>query len=151
MYWTSMLSSKVMPYLLRLAAPLMDSSIVQRKRATDILGDRTRQQNKGRLPQQGWCSLKMELQHVLDIDVAIKSYAISLPSSLMDLLTKEKDNWYPWWQKKTTKKMEAASKLYECTNFFCKSQHFFSNLSSNCFELLYLRNRQEQVKKALCC
>ena len=30
MYWTSMLPSKVMPYLLRLEAPLMDSSIVQR-------------------------------------------------------------------------------------------------------------------------
>ena len=28
LYFTSMLSSKVMPYLLRLAAPLMDSSIV---------------------------------------------------------------------------------------------------------------------------
>ena len=29
MYYTSMLPSKVMPYLLRLAAPLTDSSIVQ--------------------------------------------------------------------------------------------------------------------------
>ena len=47
MYIMLMLPSKVMPYLLRLAAPLMDSSIVQRKKATDILGDRTRQQKNG--------------------------------------------------------------------------------------------------------
>ena len=29
-----------------------------------------------------------------------------------------------------------------------KSQYFFSNLNYNCSDLLYLRNIQEQVKKA---
>ena len=38
--------------------------------ATDILGDRTRQQNRWKLPPQG---LKMENQNVLNVDDAIKS------------------------------------------------------------------------------
>jgi hypothetical protein len=40
------------------------------------------------------------------------------------------------------------------SNFFCyffyKSQYFFSNLNSNCSNLLDLRNLQEQVKKSYC-
>jgi hypothetical protein len=42
-----MLPSKVMPYLLRLAAPLMDSSIVQRSQLISLVTEQDNKTNGG--------------------------------------------------------------------------------------------------------